>query len=78
MDGLTEAERHIAALVAQGRKNREVASAMFVARNTIQSHVRHIFQKLGKGRIPNWPRILAGPQAAQPYNREPSMRSEPR
>jgi DNA-binding CsgD family transcriptional regulator len=46
-DRLTETERRIAALVAQGRTNREVASAMFVTENTVQSHVRHIFQKLG-------------------------------
>jgi DNA-binding CsgD family transcriptional regulator len=46
-DGLTETERRIAALVAQGQTNREVASAMFVTENTVQSHVRHIFQKLG-------------------------------
>jgi len=46
-DRLTETERRIAALVAQGQTNREVASAMFVTENTVQSHVRHIFQKLG-------------------------------
>jgi DNA-binding CsgD family transcriptional regulator len=44
--GLTETEQRVAALVAQGRTNREVASAMFVTENTVQSHVRHIFQKL--------------------------------
>jgi DNA-binding CsgD family transcriptional regulator len=47
VDGLTETERRIAALIAQGQTNREVASAMFVTENTIQTHVRHIFQKLG-------------------------------
>jgi DNA-binding CsgD family transcriptional regulator len=46
-DGLTEAEQRVAALVAQGQTNREVASAMFVTENTVQTHVRHIFQKLG-------------------------------
>ena len=46
-DGLTETERRIAALIAQGHTNREVASAMFVTENTVQTHVRHIFQKLG-------------------------------
>ena len=45
--GLTETERRVAALVAQGRTNREIASAMFVTENTVQTHVRHIFQKLG-------------------------------
>ena len=44
---LTDTECRIAGLVAQGKTNREVASAMFVTENTVQTHVRHIFQKLG-------------------------------
>jgi DNA-binding CsgD family transcriptional regulator len=47
VDGLTDTERRIAALVAQGQTNREVATAMFVTENTVQTHVRHIFRKLG-------------------------------
>jgi len=46
-DMLTETEHRAAALVAQGLTNREVASAMFVTENTVQTHIRHIFQKLG-------------------------------
>ncbi len=46
-DWLTETEHRVATLVAQGQTNREVASAMFVTVNTVQTHVRHIFQKLG-------------------------------
>jgi peptidoglycan hydrolase-like protein with peptidoglycan-binding domain/DNA-binding CsgD family transcriptional regulator len=46
-DRLTETERHVAALIAQGHTNREVAAAMFVTENTVQTHIRHIFQKLG-------------------------------
>jgi DNA-binding CsgD family transcriptional regulator len=45
--GLTETEYRVAALVAEGRTNREIASAMFVTRNTVQTHIRHVFQKLG-------------------------------
>ena len=45
--GLTETEHRIAALIAQGLTNREIASAMFVTENTIQTHVRHIYLKLG-------------------------------
>ena len=44
---LTDTERRTAALVAQGLTNRQVASAMFVTENTVQTHIRHIFQKLG-------------------------------
>jgi DNA-binding CsgD family transcriptional regulator len=46
-EGLTDTEHRIAALIAQGLTNREIASAMFVTGNTVQTHVRHIFQKLG-------------------------------
>jgi DNA-binding CsgD family transcriptional regulator len=46
MDGLTETERRIAALIAKGQTNREVAAVMFVTENTVQTHVRHIFRKL--------------------------------
>ena len=47
VDRLTETERRVTALVVQGQTNREVAAAMFVTKNTVQTHVRHIFQKLG-------------------------------
>jgi DNA-binding CsgD family transcriptional regulator/tetratricopeptide (TPR) repeat protein len=50
--GLTEAESRVASLVAQGLTNREIGSAMFITENTVQTHVRHIFLKLGvKSRI---------------------------
>jgi DNA-binding CsgD family transcriptional regulator len=45
--GLTETENHVAILVTQGLTNREIAVAMFVTENTVQTHVRHIFQKFG-------------------------------
>ena len=46
-DGLTETQRRVAILVARGQTNREIAAAMFVTQNTVQTHIRHIFQKLG-------------------------------
>jgi len=47
VDGLTNTERRVADLIAHGQTNREIASAMFVTENTVQTHLRHIFQKLG-------------------------------
>ena len=62
VDGLTETERRVAALIAQGRTNREVAAAMFVTQNTVQTHLRHIFQKLGvRSRTELAARLLAAP-----------------
>jgi DNA-binding CsgD family transcriptional regulator len=45
--GLTAAERRVAALVADGRTNREVASALFLGERTVASHLTHIYAKLG-------------------------------
>jgi len=46
-DGLTAAERRVAALVAEGRTNREVAAALFLGERTVASHLNHIYAKLG-------------------------------
>ena len=46
-EGLTEAERRVAALVAEGRTNQEVAAALFLAERTVASHLTHIYAKLG-------------------------------
>ena len=43
---LTAAERRIAALVAQGRKNREIAQAMFISVATVEAHLTRIYRKL--------------------------------
>lgn len=45
-EGLTAAERRVAALVAQGRTNREVAAALFLGERTVASHLTHIYAKL--------------------------------
>ncbi len=44
---LTESERRVAALVAEGRTNREVAAALFLGERTVASHLSHIYAKLG-------------------------------
>ncbi len=45
--GLTAAEQRVAALVAEGRTNREVAAALFLAEPTVASHISHVYAKLG-------------------------------
>ena len=45
--GLTAAERRVAVLVAQGRTNQEVATALFLGERTVASHLTHIYAKLG-------------------------------
>jgi DNA-binding CsgD family transcriptional regulator len=45
-NSLTERERTVAGLVAQGLTNRELAAELFVSRHTIDAHLRQIFRKL--------------------------------
>jgi len=44
---LTPAEVTIAALVAEGRTNADIAVHLFVSRRTVESHVSHVLAKLG-------------------------------
>jgi DNA-binding NarL/FixJ family response regulator len=46
-DGLTDREREVYALLAQGKSNREIASTLFITEGTTKVHVRHVLQKLG-------------------------------
>jgi DNA-binding CsgD family transcriptional regulator len=45
--GLTETERRVAALVASGKSNKEVASELFVTVHTVESNLTRIYEKLG-------------------------------
>ena len=45
--GLTPAERRVAALVAGGRTNREVAAALVLGERTVETHLTHVYAKLG-------------------------------
>jgi DNA-binding CsgD family transcriptional regulator len=45
--GLTAAERRVAALVAEGRTNREVAAELFLGERTVETHLSHVYAKLG-------------------------------
>jgi predicted ATPase/DNA-binding CsgD family transcriptional regulator len=46
-DPLTSRETQIAALVASGLSNREIAERMVISKRTVDAHVDHIFSKLG-------------------------------
>ena len=45
-EGLSNREREVYELMAQGRSNREIAKALFISESTTKVHVRHIFEKL--------------------------------
>ena len=46
---MTEREREVAALIARGQTNREIAATLFLGDGTVATHVKHIFAKLGCG-----------------------------
>jgi DNA-binding NarL/FixJ family response regulator len=45
-DRLTEREREVLLLLAEGCSNREIGTRLFVSENTVRSHVRSILAKL--------------------------------
>lgn len=45
-EGLTPTEQTIAALVAEGLSNPQIAKQLFVSHRTVQTHVSHVFAKL--------------------------------
>ncbi|MDY0106346.1 MAG: response regulator transcription factor, partial [Giesbergeria sp.] len=45
-ESLTERERQILQLVADGLSNREIADQLFLSRYTVESHVKRIYRKL--------------------------------
>jgi DNA-binding CsgD family transcriptional regulator len=46
-ESLTDSERRIAELVTEGATNREVAAVLVISTHTVDSHLRHVFAKLG-------------------------------
>jgi DNA-binding CsgD family transcriptional regulator len=46
---LTPTEQRIAQLVGEGKKNREVADALFISVKTVEANLSRIFHKLGVG-----------------------------
>jgi DNA-binding NarL/FixJ family response regulator len=47
LDGLTEREREVLALIAEGRSNKGICMRLFLSPKTVEAHVKHIFMKLG-------------------------------
>jgi len=49
IDSLTPSELRVARMASDGMTNREIAQRLFVTSKTIETHLRHVFQKLDVG-----------------------------
>jgi DNA-binding CsgD family transcriptional regulator len=47
VEALTPSERRVARLAAEGLSTPEIAQQLFVTVNTVESHLRHVYSKLG-------------------------------
>ena len=63
---LTAREREVAALIAQGLSNRDIAARLVISARTAETHVQHIMVKLGltaRTQIAAWTAAEAGREA---------------
>ena len=58
VDALTPSELRVAQMAAEGMTNREIAQALTVTPKTVETHMRHVFQKLDVGRRTELPAAL--------------------
>jgi predicted ATPase/DNA-binding CsgD family transcriptional regulator len=57
VDQLTEREREVAALIGQGKTNREIAQELVLSKRTVEKHAANILSKLGltsRAQIVRW------------------------
>ena len=47
LSALSDREREVSSLVAEGLTNREIGARLFLSEKTIETHLTHVFQKLG-------------------------------
>ena len=50
VESLTPSELRVAQMAAEGMTNREIAQALVVTEKTVETHMRHVFQKLDVAR----------------------------
>lgn len=61
LEQLSEAERRVGALAAQGRTNREIASKLCITVSTVEQHLTRVYRKLSVKRRKDLPAGLQTP-----------------
>lgn len=65
-DGLSEAERRVAALAAQGHTNRQISARLYITVSTVEQHLTRVYRKLGVKRRTDLPaRLIAYAEPAR-------------
>jgi DNA-binding CsgD family transcriptional regulator len=64
IDALTASELRVAQMAATGATNRDIAQRLFVTQKTIETHLRHVFEKLNISRRAELPHELGTPKDA--------------
>jgi DNA-binding NarL/FixJ family response regulator len=59
VESLTPSELRVARIAAEGMTNREIAQALTVTEKTVETHLRHVFQKLDIAQRTELPDVLA-------------------
>ena len=46
IEGLTDSEKQIIQLIAEGQKRKDIASTLYISERTLSNHLQHIFDKV--------------------------------
>ncbi len=63
VESLTPSERRVARMAADGLQNKEIAQTLFVTVRTVETHLRHVYQKLDIGSREQLTDAMAGDEA---------------
>jgi DNA-binding CsgD family transcriptional regulator len=66
LDALTPSELRVARLAATGQTNRQIAHGLYVTPKTVETHLAHVYAKLGIAHRGELPEVLAGENLGVP------------